>query len=125
MAQVVFLLIIVILGYLDLRYKQVPVWVVMALGVSCISFMWQHPLQSLVSMLLLSFMMMLKRGIGAADKWVFPMVAATIPVAAWLLVFITYVLAYVHIKCFRTNAPMLFYLCVVILIYVITGGTWL
>ncbi|MDQ6422640.1 hypothetical protein RB620_24715 [Paenibacillus sp. LHD-117] len=121
-----FLLVLAVLGYLDLRDKQVPVWAVMALVVSCIGLIWQHPLQSLLSTLLLSFLMLfMKRVVGTADKWVLPMVAAALPVVAWLLVIVTYILSYVHIKLFRTNAPMLFYLCVAMLIFVVTGGKWL
>ncbi|MFD0591051.1 hypothetical protein ACFQZE_23935 [Paenibacillus sp. GCM10027627] len=120
------ILVLGVLGYLDLRFRQVPVWTVLVLGLIGIVIAYSHMLLSLLSAALLAlFMLVLNKRVGAADKWVFPILALALPVTAWLLVLMTYVFAYAHVKWFQTHAPMLFYMCVALLIYLVTGGKWL
>lgn len=113
---------ITLLGVIDLRYKNVPLWLVGLNVISSMGMSFEHPLFSIISAgVIIVFVLLMRMGI--ADKLVFPAIAAAFPLLGILLIFFTLFISILHIKVFKTSAPMLFYLWVLVLvIYALTGG---
>lgn len=117
MLHVMFCMSLLSMCLYDLKTRQVPIWLLLIFSLCCVGIgvSSHHPFLSLILAVIVGLVFL--RKVGAADNITFPMLVFALNIVGILVIFLTYLISFFHVRKFENDAPMLSYLFIVYLLY--------